>query len=775
MVKMLKDLTELAVGSASKIGSSPLKTWPLLALVALWCIYLRHAFSGSGSFALYMDNEFFLGPVLSSMSAMFSHGEWPLRLDSLLGGIPLYNFSQLSPFYPLYLIFLPIYSHPFSVIHSIHWLVLIHILITEINMYIFLRVAGTSRIAALVGSVLVAFSANSFAYATWLNIVAPYSWFPLYLAGLIGILKSPKSIRYSALALLSIVLLTLASPAQPLIHAVLCTAIFLFAHFVDRLRNHDARAVLAPLWRMIVIGILALFLAAPAILPVVFGLKDMIRWIGNFPPIVGNEAIPFAAFQAYQLHIYELSGIFFKIKESVVGNGFIGLLPIALASVALVSRPRSWLVLAFAFIAAYSLISSAGSNLGLLYLNFHLPLINKIREPSRFLVLFQFSIGALAAIGIDELYKAATTANPAEVRRRQIMALVATCAVAVATLLRFRVHVLSDTSSLIAIALLGGLTAFTWATFRMRLPFQGSQIVVTWSVAVAVLLACNVQWIPPSVANSQYLTSGALALDETISKVAALDPDRQYRVIFEGKINKQEAAMLAAYQDVRVLNFYFNPAPYAQFQQMYDFGPGNDKYFRALGAKYLICDNCTPEMSRGYKLIDRNAGFDIYEADDVSPRTYIARHLDGYTTDWQDFSHKIEPTRLQDGVLFAKPDTNLGLSDINHDAAGVCLHREDIRKSNYSRFTVQCASSGVLVVNEFFDDQWQSLIDGVGARPIRVNSNQIGIPFTAGSHVIELNYSPLIFRISSLLMLLGFVLAFAFFYAAVKNRARAND
>lgn len=34
------------------------------------------------------------------MSNALRHGDWSLRTDTLLGGVPLYNFAQLSAFYP---------------------------------------------------------------------------------------------------------------------------------------------------------------------------------------------------------------------------------------------------------------------------------------------------------------------------------------------------------------------------------------------------------------------------------------------------------------------------------------------------------------------------------------------------------------------------------------------------------------------------------------------------------------------------------------------------
>src|SRR6185437_1376525 len=64
--------------------------------------------------------------------------------------------------------------------------------------------------------------------------------------------------------------------------------------------------------------------------------------------------------------------------------------------------PRT-LVLAFGAIALYGLLSGFGTNLGLAYLNFHLPFINRIREAGRHLVLFVIGVSFLSGFGYSLL------------------------------------------------------------------------------------------------------------------------------------------------------------------------------------------------------------------------------------------------------------------------------------------------------------------------------------------------------------------------------------
>ena len=733
----------------------------LALLFGFWCLFLRHAFGADRSFALYMDNEFFVGTILSSMSTSLSNGEWPLRMDTILGGIPLYSFVQLSPFYPFYLTILPIYNSPLDVVHSMHWVILIHILILEINMCLFLRVIGASRLAALFGAALVAFSANSIAYSPWVNIVAPYSWFPLYLAGLVGILQCPQSKKYFAMALAGMVLLTLASPAQPLIHAIFVTIILVATYWYWQLRNIETehwRALLSRLSRIALVAAVAILLTAPVILPAALEYKNMIRWVGSFPPVMGNDRIPFEAFLTDQLAIADLAGVFFKFKSAAVGSQFSGVVTIALACVAMVSRPRSWLVFALAFILLYSLISSTGSNLGFAYINYVIPMLNKIREPSRFLVLFQLAVGVLAALGLDELRKIVLQTKTESNAKRMICVFALIIFVSVITLIVVPERVVSKIPPIITLLVFAALILITWGSTKINFKGREIMVAVVWGSATLAMLAKEVPWLPAPVSSSTYLTSDALALDMAIGRIRELDPDREYRVIFDGKINKQMAAMLASYQGVRTFNAYFNPAPRAQFEELYYHIPSVDNYYRVLGGKYVICKECTAESTKGYKSLETIAGYEIYETQNVLPRSYIAHRPSGKFFNLVDFRAKAATIQdLTQKPLFVEPKVFAALNKINNELGDGCINREDIRTLNRTRIVVQCKSEGVLVLNEFFDNAWKITVDGVKMRTLRVNGNQMGVPFKLGSHVIEFDYAPRVFLFSLALMFTGII------------------
>lgn len=744
-------------------GAFAKETIALFILVIIWAFFMRHAFTASRSFTMYMDNEFFLGTVLSSMSDTFAHGEWPMRMQTLLGGVPLYNFAQLSPFYPFYLPMLPIFRTPLDAALSMHWMVLGHILLYQFNSYFFLRVLRASRLASVAGASLVAFNANSLAYSSWLNITAPYAWMPLFLAGLVGILEGRSALRYAGIALIGIIMLVLASPAQPLIHAIYLSIIFVGFAFAWNATHEKKHVSLKVLWILFAVAVVAVLLTAPVTIPVALGMKGMIRWIGALPPVVGNARIPYSAFEQYQLSLADLGGIFFQMKPGAVGSQYVGLFTIVLALIAVVSRPRSWVVRSLAAIAVYSLVSAAGSNLGLLTLNYHLPLLNKIREATRFLVLFQFSAAILAAIGIDEL----ATKGPAIGRwgrlNIQMFAAGAAGVAALATAFLLRGRILNHASPAVTILALCALMIATIVLSKKskdKMPIAAS----LWAAAAIASLAAEVSWTPPPIAASQYLTSDGPALDRALARVAAMDPSHRYKVIFGGNIPDQEAGMLASYRGVKALNFYFNPAPYDQFREMYDQGSHPGNYFRIIGARYLICKDCSAELTQGFTYRESVSGYDLYEDPRSFPDFFVDTHVDGTYTDLNDFVSKTAGPNLSGGVLYLDANSSgdkLGISS-NSTSTKNCSASEGVNTPNDLRFLVTCTQSGVLIVNQYFEKAWLAYVDLSPAKVLKINENQIGVPFTSGAHLVALRYRPRVFLVSLILMSIGLTAIFSF-------------
>lgn len=373
-----------------------------VTLLAIWAYLLRGAFSGDRLFSLYEDNEFLIGPTISGISHMYLNGVMPLRLDTILGGFPLYNFTQITPYYPFYGFGFDIYSGYLETVKSLHWLTLLHLLLLLVNMNVLLRTIGVDRISAITGAALFTFSSDLFVYATWLNVLAPYAWLPLYIAGILGILQNQNVRKSYIFALMSMLMIVTASPSQPLIYAVFLTIFICVGYIINRFRLKLTHQLIRPLLLIGVISILCFLVCAPILLSAQLESGKMIRWIGNFPAILLSDKIPFDAFTYYKFPIKDFWQLFFYKSGVMVGSAYVGFFTIPLAMLAFLKK-GNWLAGVFLSVAIYSLISSFGDDAGFASINYKLPLINKIREPSQFLVLFQFSMIVLLSMGLSNL------------------------------------------------------------------------------------------------------------------------------------------------------------------------------------------------------------------------------------------------------------------------------------------------------------------------------------------------------------------------------------
>lgn len=249
-----------------------------------------------------------------------------------------------------------------------------------------------------------------------------------------------------------------------------------------------------------------------------------------------------------------------------------------------------------------------------------------------------------------------------------------------------------------------------------------------------------------------------VALDMAIRRVADLDPQHEYRLIFEDSVDKQMAAMLASYQGVRTLKSYFNPAPLRQFQELYHHGPRADNYLLILGARYLFCRDCSGAEYRGFNFRETIHGYDLHEATDALPYVRVAQRVGGRFDSLADFIANTASHDLSKGLLFIETKSTVALDETG-PATGDCIVHEDIRKKNRLRYWVSCGTPGLLILNEFHSSPWRVTVNGVTSEALRVNGNQIGVQVARGAQVVEFTYRPRTFLLSIALAATGVALS----------------
>jgi len=730
----------------------------VIVLVTLWMINFRGAFKSGFVFTMSPDNEYDLAQMFAAISRNWKSGVVPIRLDEFMLGFPIYNWSSMTPWYPFYGFLTSDYSNFQNSIQTMSNLVSLHILLAMLNLYYLMRTLKVSRIPSIVAASLFGLSADMFSYSVWLIIVAPYAWFPLVIAGAIKILKFGEFKSGGTVLIMSFVLMILASPSQPIIHTalfifVLCS-LFLLEKQFETLKIRFARVN----YVFALCG-LAGIISSPVLLPQALNLSKWIRWIGDFNPITMDMKIPFPAFNYWRLHLHDASQILFNEKLIMVGSSFVGPLAIIIA-ITVLSRKLNFLERTLIFVGAYGLISAFGSDLGLVYLNYHVPLINAVREPTRHLFLFQFAITVLVGLGLDSLRNCQIEASGK--RNKTVLTLSGLIC------LFFTFYGINSIQAGITQKSILAIFLVVFALFVVSINLNVLRVTkVSWLCLPALILAfhfTSVSWTPPyKFSDSEYSKETFKDLDQIYKLVGELDPTRNYRTIADGELKKGFVAMQGTYRNVRTTQYYLNPAP---IQQAIDvdfndagFGGFRDlkfKYFSLIGGRYYICDTCDEIINLNYSFLEKKGKFNLYINKDAKPILYSSQKTQnalGRTDFLQKFRESNEDLALV--------ETNHG--ELNPSSSEPCQIKVLNRNTLGLKARIACKSDSIIVLNEYFDGNWRAFLNGKKVEVHKANINQNGSFVNRGNYLLEFKYQPrdfyegLILSIFGLLILLVFI------------------
>ena len=717
-----------------------------LVMAGLYLFAYWQFFSGDRNIATFQDNTHLMNPLFHHISNSFRQGDFPYWIDTLMAGLPLYNSPQFSPTYPLYFFQSGLYGDPLAAMAGVHYVTALHLFILYVNAYVLLRVLGLTPLPSLLGASLLGFSANTFDYSTWVNIIAPYSWFPLAVAAVFMILEDRHARRGVLLGALSLGLLTLASTAQPLIHALFVMAALYLAHAARRLRRKEFRPLLRATGSLLVMGLLAVLLAAPSVFTVLADTKGMIRFLGDHPPVMGFDKLPFRSFLEGQLRPAELAGTLIPLGvPRVIGNSFVGAGAVLLALFAFFKAREHWAVWPLLFIALYGLLSATGTHLGMAYANYQLPLINKIREPPRHLFLFVMAVSILAAYGFSYLLSAAPRGGrPGGLSLRALLPVGAFAALSALALAADFPYV-GNVPKAVWLALVGLslclLLALPWARGRVRHAAAAA--------AVLLIIFSNLQYPRrvPKLEDGDYFSAANLTSHNTLSELARLEDARQYRIIFQDdQLNSAFWSMNASYHGLRTFQAYMNPLPRAQFEEVYQrFNLRN--YYPLLGAKYYLCNPCDEQLARDFQFAREINGYKLHVAARPFPRYALVNRVGGSYAGADDFYNKVNAGFDYLNVAYVRGGDLEKISGWVGDPSDPPEHvtREEHASLNALRLSVNTRGRSLLILNEYYNKAWKARVNGVAARTFRVNLNQIGVLLERGANQVEFQYRPLLF------------------------------
>jgi hypothetical protein len=739
----------------------------ILALVITFLLRYAPFLASRLLFGPFRDNVHIYGPIFSEVSRLALSGSVPYYLPNIGTGFPVFESPHFSILYPLYFLGLLNYGGPLASLYTLTYLTLFHLFIFYVNLYVLLRCGTVPPWAAYIGASVGMLARNTELYASWITITASYAWLPLVLAGGVLLLRFPGKAHGIVVFSVAAGLLALASASQSVIHTAL-SCLILFAVGIGWLclerRFSDIWRVA---WSLALCGGIAFGLAGAAIVPMYMATGEMIRHIGGGAAVIGHAHIPWENFNLTQLKLNEVTGIVIRPTWiAIVGSPYVGPLGVIgtlLAGIYFrrVAQFPRMLVLAFGAIALYGLLSGFGTNLGLAYLNFHVPFINRIRESGRYLVLFVIGVSFLSGFGysllprIWEQYK--------QSRNLRLLIAPALMVIGMAGIILWEfAHMphgqLPEGLWMLAIAPL----LFVLGRFSK---VRGCKVLTLAGVLVSVAaMVIPVRGI--SVSQSSFDKPTNLVSHRVLQRIATETEIRDWRVDFRDSVfDNKFWGMNASYYGIKSFYNQLTPQPYAQFEFLL---LGRVPHLRAMmGARYVLCGSAESPTDADAKQMLETEGYKLYENANPMSRLTLVHQVAGSATNVASFVEIIKRGFDYDSEAYVTPHDLESVRQF-FDNRPMSASPEDVIKNvidqpNRSYSRVESNAESLLILNEWFTPAWKVRVNGVSQAALRVNQWQVGALLPAGKNDVEFEYDPTLFRAlmilsrTTVVLILGFL------------------
>jgi hypothetical protein len=716
----------------------------------------------------------FLFPSYRFAAVTLHDGAWPLWNPHLYGGAPHVGDIQAGFLYPPnLLIFLLRPDFPYA---TLQWLSMAHLWFAGAGMYLFLaRGLRLGRLPALAGAVAFMFCDAFLVHFGNLNYNAVAAWLPWVFWPYTRALEAAPGRGRWLPALAAGALLGVATLAGHIQATLLIAMVLGFTTLLWLLLARDdpgprARFAHAALCLLASFGV-AFLLAAPVLLPAIqtAGLTERAGW--NYQQAAGYSISPaqwigwlVPSFFGRSPQLYW--GIWPRVE-----TGYIGILTLVLAAAAVALRRdrRTWLYAglgAAAFVLALGIYAIVHGWLTLL------PGFGWLRAPGRFVLISDFALAVLAAIGLDAALGPLEGAARAAFDRLHRWAGYAVGAVfAVAVPLAYLAVLLTQgddpAATRTALALMGVmafagllLASFLWLTARRG--DWGAPVTLGWLAVVLIYLDLAGLGAYQDVGN----TDPSTTFDQA-AIVAFLDAQPgPFRIDSRTAIQdlwQPDTALLYGLEDV---DGVANPSALADPARYWEgIGSRSSRLYDLLNARYVIARKDAPlDWDKFALAFDGDPDLNVYENRLALPRAF--------------FVERVLPAASHEAAWDAihAPDFDPATTAVveGQPPAGGSGAVTEIIAQGPNRLAVRVSADGpaFLVLSQIWHPGWQAYVDGAPAgAPLRTDYTFQGVSVPSGEHTVELHFEPAPWRIGWLLAALGGLIVIAAAVYALRRRA----
>lgn len=667
-------------------------------------------------------------------------GSVPSLNPYAFAGVPLDANIQAAPFYPFNVLFM-LLDFPTA------WTILIILqpFLAGIWMYLYLRRVSLSTLSASLGAIAWAFGGFCVSWMTWGTIVHAALWLPLMLLAIDELTTEPKKwpqyMKWGACLLLGIVMTILAGHIQVAAYSLLLSLMY-FAYKVTN------RSLWVSMGWVMAAGILALLITAAQWLP-------LLRFVADSGRVTALDTWKNAGwFLPWQHTLQFIAPDFFGNPATLnywgVWNygefiGYIGVIPLifALSAVSIAGIPRF-----FGIVAMISFVLMTSNPISVLPYMFHVPVL-AVLQPTRLMVLLDFSLAVLAAFGFQQYVKG-------KIKALHISTIVygigLMCLWGVVLGNRVFIQDASLVEHLIVAKRNLIIPTLVFAGFVVWLTLLRNigQIVLKRMFFVVLIFVCifdlfrfgwkytpftPIAYFFPETPVIQYLQKmpkpfRVMSLDDRI-----LPPNVSAYYGIES-IEGYDPIAPALYETYLGASERGNADVFGSsgFNRIYTAHNIDSKLIPYMNVKYVL--SLTDVKRPFLKEVMREGETRVYEYTNTLPRVYLADTIERVYS----FDDELR-------ALFAKPiGSRIGVSDgsvaiVNTSLSGDEAVNMHVYASNSMKMRVHVANDRLLVVLNRYDGRWSASIDGVsGAKIIRVNYLFMGIVVPSGSHDIILSY-----------------------------------
>ncbi|HEX3112509.1 MAG TPA: YfhO family protein [Candidatus Eisenbacteria bacterium] len=641
------------------------------------------------------------------------------------------------------------------------WL-LAHYLLLGFSMYAFLRAFGTSRGPSILGALTLALTPNLVAVGAFGHgsQIMTASYLPLLLLLYDRFARRGSWLALSGFAIAASFQL-LRGHVQIVFYSWLALGLYALVLAVDAFRSGRRGEGLRAIGGLAGGLALAFGLSAFLYLPVHEYSKLSTRGGGEG----GGAGLAYAtswSFHPREILTFILPGFFGFGGATYWGSmpftdypNYMGIVALVLAIYGAAStrgRTRTYLIV----LAVVALLVSFGKHFQPLYalLYYHLPFFNKFRVPVMILVLVQFAVAALAALGLDRALspeRQAPGKDPGSAwMRGALLALAGGFGLLVALNAlgpmyrsaamgsrqgfdegRARAALdLASTDALKAGLLLAAALFVIGLARRGRLSRAGASLLVIL-IAVVDLWPVDRKIIDPQVGTPVEYDANFKETPE----IAFLRSDSTQFRVFPLQWNDSR---LAAFGIASVLGYH--PAKPYLYQAFVDtVGIQSFGTLEMLNVKYVLADGYFPPETQGSAALRHDGEVKVYEILHTMPRASVI--------------HGVRQVR-DDGVALATMRT--GGFDPHREilwslpgsppAVAAPSTPDSVRTLRYDfndiEYFVSTTAPGVFLTIEQYDPDWKAFVDGKPVPIERVNYFMRGVPVTPGVHHVRYQYEP---------------------------------